>query len=98
MQTEPQLQVSVSHTDNGNQPENQDGLSPSPEPATAAPEASEKPDVCNFCTKARRKVKGKHMPLYSIEKIALIETLQPYKEFVENTFTKLSRCKSSSYL
>ncbi|KAF5300096.1 hypothetical protein FQA39_LY11288 [Lamprigera yunnana] len=42
VQTEPQLQLSVSHTDNENQPDNQDGLGPSPEPATAAPNASEK--------------------------------------------------------
>ncbi|KAF5275753.1 hypothetical protein FQA39_LY18632 [Lamprigera yunnana] len=45
VQTEPQLQLSVSHTDNENQPDNQDGLGPSPEPATAAPNASEKTDV-----------------------------------------------------
>ncbi|KAF5277292.1 hypothetical protein FQA39_LY18493 [Lamprigera yunnana] len=85
VQTEPQLQLSVSHTDNENQPDNQDGLGPSPEPATAAPNASEKTDVCIFCSKARRKVKGQHALLYSIEKAALIDTLQLYKEFVENT-------------
>lgn len=85
VQTEPQIQESVSHTDNETQPESQDGLGPNPEPATAAPDALENTDVCIFCTKARRKVKGKHVPLYSIEKDALINTLQPYKEFLEDT-------------
>ncbi|CAH1102926.1 unnamed protein product [Psylliodes chrysocephalus] len=87
VKTEPQLEESVNYINNqDHQPEVQDSPGPTPEPATADLYAlSENTNVCIFCTRARRKVKGKHIPLFSLEKDALINTLQPYKEFLENT-------------
>lgn len=85
--TTPELEESVSHTNCEDfQPEEQNDLVSIADPITSYPDAiSESTDVCIFCTKARRKVKGKHVPLYSIEKDALMNTLQPYKEFLEES-------------
>lgn len=83
----PELEESVDHPNCEDfQPEEQNNLGSSAEPTILHPDAtSENIDVCIFCTKARRKVKGKHVPICPIEKDALIKSLQPYKEFLKDS-------------
>lgn len=86
-QTEPQPEGSGTEIfDDAVQSGVQENLDPNPEPITANLDASSiNSDVCIFCTKPRRKVKGKHVQLYSIEKDAMMKNLQPYQQYLEDS-------------
>lgn len=64
----------------------EDNLGPNPKPTKAdLHKSSINIDICIFCAKARRKLKGKHVPLYSIERVAMRNNLELYKEYLEDT-------------